>query len=206
MKLTKPSTVWEIPLGKIFHENSPARCFSRRDALIERLTSEIAEVRALRGIRQDKKHHGEKDVLEHTKMALKTVPVDADERVFWAVLLHDIGKSITVEFRHGNWHAHGHAFEGSRMAERLLWRIGRSDLAADVAWLVRYHHFSITHKGYGKGRPTQRQISFMENPLFELLLQVEKSDARASIGGEKGKLLELTERYWHELQSRQTSN
>jgi hypothetical protein len=46
----------------------------------------------------------------------------------------------------------------------------------------------------------------MENPRFELLLQVEKSDAIASLGGEKGKLLELTEKYWRELQTRQKSN
>jgi putative nucleotidyltransferase with HDIG domain len=205
MKLTKPASVWEIPLGKIFQTYSPGRSLSWRKALGERLIGDIAEIRALRGIRQEKKYHGEGDALEHTLLALKVVPENADERVFWAVLLHDIGKSITTEFSQGKWNAHGHAFEGSRMAERMLWRIGRSDLAADVAWLVRYHHFSL-----GRGRSfsqelSPRQISFMKNPLFQLLLQVEKADSAGSLGGVKDKRVKRTERFWREFLSRMAS-
>ncbi len=202
MKLTEPASVWEIPLGKIFLENSPARGLARRKVLCERLICEIAEVRALRGIRQEKKHHGEGDALEHTLLALKTVPENGDERVFWAVLLHDIGKSITTEFRQGKWTAHGHAFEGSRMADRMLWRIGRSDLAADVAWLVRYHHFSLGRERSFSQEPSSRQISFMKNPLFKLLIQVEKADAAGSLGTEKGKRVKRTEKFWREFLSR----
>ena len=77
--------------------------------LVERWLAEgdfdllLPEVAALRGVPQPEKYHAEGDAFIHTMLALESVDDDADPRVFWGVLLHDIGKATTTVFIEGRW-------------------------------------------------------------------------------------------------------
>ncbi|ABA88715.1 metal-dependent phosphohydrolase, putative [Syntrophotalea carbinolica DSM 2380] len=151
----------------------------------------LPEVLALQDVPQPPEYHGEGDVLSHTLLALDVVDDDDDERVFWAVLFHDLGKATMTRFEGGRWRARGHAEFGAAIALSVMHRLGRGDIASDVAWLVSHHHFYF---GWGKirgSRLSKRQLLFCRQPLFPLLIRVAEADAAGSIGiSRKGRMLE----------------
>jgi hypothetical protein len=153
----------------------------------------LPEVAALKGVPQPEEYHGEGDAYVHTMLAVGAVDDDADQRVFWAVLLHDIGKASTTRFVGGRWRSRGHGEEGARLVPEIMSRLGLPGLSEDVAWLVRHHDFILSWNLEPGYRLTPRQCRFMEHPLFPLLLQVNAADAAASWGkslkGELGKTL-----------------
>ncbi|HEX2770240.1 MAG TPA: HD domain-containing protein [Geobacteraceae bacterium] len=153
----------------------------------------LPEVAALRGVRQADKYHSEGDAFIHTMLAVEAVADDADPRVFWGVLLHDIGKALTTGFIRGRWRSHRHEEEGAKLVPEIMSRMGLPDLAMDVAWLVRHHDFLLSWNLKPDFRLTARQRRFTELPLFPLLLQVSAADAAASWGrsrkGEDGRRL-----------------
>lgn len=152
----------------------------------------LPEVAALRDVPQPEKYHAEGDAFVHTMLALETVAGDADPRVFWGVLLHDIGKATTTLFINGRWRAHGHAEAGAEMVPAIMARIGLPGLAVDVAWLVRHHLFHFSWYPREEGRLTKNQRKFMEQPLFPLLLEVCLADAAGSHGcTDKGETIAL---------------
>jgi len=79
----------------------------------------LPEVAALDGVPQAVEYHAEGDALTHTLLAVAAVDAGADERVFWAVLLHDIGKAETTEFIDGRWRSHGHANLGALLVQSV---------------------------------------------------------------------------------------
>lgn len=97
------------------------------------------ELSALDSCPQDPIHHAEGDVGLHTRMvteALVGLPewreldVSARGLLFWAAILHDIGKPATTrEEEGGRISARNHARVGTQMARRLLYDIG-----APFAW------------------------------------------------------------------------
>ena len=143
------------------------------DGSFDRLLPEVA---ALRGVPQDGVHHPEGDVYHHTLQAVAAVADDDDQRVFWAVLLHDIGKKTTTELRDGRWRSLGHAQAGAELVPGILARFGLDSLAADVRWLVRHHLYRLSWN-IGPGMPlTRRQEGFTQQPLFPLLERVCEAD------------------------------
>ncbi len=157
-------------------------------------SEKLPEVAALRGVLQADEYHAEGDAYVHTMLAVKAVDDSADPCVFWAVLLHDIGKALTTEFFHGRWRAHGHDEAGARLAPVIMTRLGMPELAADIAWLVKHHDFLLSWNLQPGAGLTARQRRFMGHPLFPLLLQVNAADAAAAWGksrkGEHGRILE----------------
>jgi putative nucleotidyltransferase with HDIG domain len=152
----------------------------------------LPEVAALRGIPQPEKYHSEGDVFTHTMLAVEAVDDDADPRVFWGVLLHDIGKAKTTNLIDGRWRAHGHAEEGSDKVRVIMERTGFPELAADVAWLVRHHTFHFSWELRKNGRLTKKQRTFIGHTLFPLLLEVCLADAEGSRGSaDKGRKIRL---------------
>jgi putative nucleotidyltransferase with HDIG domain len=150
------------------------------------------EVAALRGVQQPEEFHAEGDALIHTMISLDAVDDDADPRVFWGVLLHDIGKAATTEFIDGRWRSRGHAEEGAARVPAIMERIGFPELAADVAWLVRHHLFHFSWNLRNNDRLSKNQRKFMEHPLFPLLLEVCLADAAGSRGiNDKGRKIML---------------
>jgi putative nucleotidyltransferase with HDIG domain len=152
----------------------------------------LPEVAGLDGVSQAVEFHAEGDALVHTLLAVEAVSADADERVFWAVLLHDIGKAQTTRFIDGRWRSHGHANQGALLVPPILERLNLTHLAADVTWLVKHHHFIFSWGDSVKNGLTPRQRKFCRHTLFSLLVQVCRADAAASLGKScKGTLLEL---------------
>jgi putative nucleotidyltransferase with HDIG domain len=151
----------------------------RREGSFDLLLPEVA---ALRGVPQPEEFHPEGDAFIHTLLTLAAVDDNADPRVFWGALLHDIGKATTTVFIKGRWRAFGHAAAGAALVPAIMARIGYPDLGADVAWLVRQHHFHFSWQLREDGRLTKQQRRFMEHPLFALLLETCAADAAGSGG------------------------
>ncbi len=150
----------------------------------------LPELPALKGVPQPAEFHREGDVFSHTLLALDVVADEEDERVFWAVLLHDLGKAATTRFEDGRWRARGHAEAGAGPAGAVMKRIGRGHIAGEVAWLVRHHHFYFSWGNLSERGLSRRQLQFCRHPLFPLLLRVAEADAAGSIGhSRKGLLL-----------------
>ena len=151
----------------------------------------LPEVAALEGVPQAVEYHAEGDALIHTLLAVDAVDGDADERVFWAVLLHDIGKAQTTRFIDGRWRSHGHANQGAQLVAAILERLSLAHIADDVAWLVKHHHFVFSWGNSVMNGLTPRQKKFCQLPLFPLLVEVCRADATASVGkSHKGNLLD----------------
>jgi hypothetical protein len=154
------------------------------------MATRLPELTALKGVPQPPEFHREGDVFTHTLLALDAVVDEEDERVFWAVLLHDLGKASTTRFEGGRWRALGHAEAGAEPAGAVMRRIGCVDIAGDVAWLVRHHHFYFSWGNLSAGGLSRRQLRFCRHPLFPLLLRVAEADAAGSLGhSRKGRLL-----------------
>jgi len=142
----------------------------------------LPEIAALRGVRQSEEFHAEGDAFVHTMLAMEAVDDDEDPRVFWAALLHDIGKAEKTFFDGTRWRAVGHAEAGAEQVPAIMTRLGFADLAADVSWLVRHHLFHFSWNLDHDFRLTRNQRRLMEHPLFPLLLRVCQIDADASYG------------------------
>lgn len=87
---------------------------------------------------QDPTHHGEGDVLTHTKIVVSELvaspdwarlPADRRAGLFWAAVLHDIGKPATTREEDGRLTSRGHSRVGASIARELLWAA-----AAPFAW------------------------------------------------------------------------
>jgi len=107
------------------------------------------EVRALKGCPQDPVHHGEGDVWVHTRMVVEALVADESWRgldaqarriVFWAAVLHDIGKPATTREEDGRITSRGHSRRGELMARSLLWRLGADMREREhIAALIGHH-------------------------------------------------------------------
>jgi hypothetical protein len=146
-----------------------------------RLADHFPEVTQLVGVQQHPEFHGEGDAFQHTIAAIDALNPQAEENVFLAVLLHDIGKRTTTQFIDGRWRSHGHAEKSAEAVEVCLERVGRLEVAADVGWLVRKHHFLDAWQ-YQLGQPlTNRQRRLTQHDLFPALLEVVEADQRGRI-------------------------
>jgi putative nucleotidyltransferase with HDIG domain len=157
----------------------------------------LPEVERLKEVPQSEEYHGEGDAFVHTMLAVQAVADEADIRVFWGALLHDIGKRVTTKLVHGRWRSFGHAEAGAKMTPAIMERLGMPELAQDVTWLVKHHQFHFSWQLPPGAKPTRNQLRFMEHPLFPLLLQVCVADGRASHGKSgKGEMVDrLAELY-----------
>lgn len=157
------------------------------------------ELAALDTCPQDPIHHGEGDVGIHTRMvvdALVAEPswqaLEPDNRavVFWAAVLHDIGKPATTRHEDGRITSRGHSRIGAGMARTLLWEAGapffwresicgliaahqlpfwlieRPDparLAIRTSWTCRPDHLCLHAKADALGRISADQQSVLDN-------------------------------------------
>ena len=154
----------------------------------------LPEVAALREVPQPEIYHAEGDAFVHTMLAIDAVDDDDDPRVFWGVMLHDIGKASTTDFIDGRWRSLGHDRVGAELAPLVMIRLGMPELADDVAWLVRHHTFHFSWNLRPEDGLTRRQAAFVREPLFPLLLRVCSADAAGSWGGSsKGDVVRLIE-------------
>lgn len=98
---------------------------------------------------QEPLHHGEGDVLAHTKLVVESLVADDDWRaldeqsryeLFLASLLHDFGKPATTREEEGRLVSPGHARVGSVIARRLLWEAGVDPRVRERVCALVLHH------------------------------------------------------------------
>jgi len=143
------------------------------DGLLDEILPEIA---SLKGVIQPPQYHPEGDAFTHTMQAVQQLHDSDDERIFWAVLLHDIGKSSTTTELDGRIISHGHDLAGSAMVPAVLSRCGLAHLTEDVQWLVRHHHYHHSWNLKTGQELSPKQAKFTRHPLFPLLEKVCAAD------------------------------
>jgi CRISPR/Cas system-associated endonuclease Cas3-HD len=125
-------------------------------------------------------------------MAVRAISPGSDERVFWATLLHDVGKASTTKYVEGRWRAIGHVKQGTALVAPILERFNLCRITSDVKWLVKHHHFALDWGDSVLAGLSQRQKKLCDSPLFPLLVEVCRADDVASLGSsEKGSKLDF---------------
>lgn len=143
----------------------------------------LPEVTALKGVLQPRDYHPEGDVWEHTLQMLALMSSSSspavDERLAWAVLLHDIGKPSTLSVDDRGIHFFGHTTRGVEIADQILRRLRFSTAAREtVLGLIQHHmHFLEVRKL----RPAKLK-RFLRLPDFSLHLELHRLDCLASHG------------------------
>ena len=159
------------------------------------LAAFLPELLALRGCPQDPRWHPEGDVWAHTaKMLDLAPPPPRDPALVWAILLHDIGKSATLQTTPGpdgapRHRTPNHAAVGAEMAEPILRRLKESRaLIEPVVAAVRNHMQFVE-------LPRMREANvrkMLGRPTMPLELALHRLDCLASHG--KLDLYELAQR------------
>lgn len=146
------------------------------------LAEVLPEAAALHGVDQPPVFHPEGDVWEHVLRMFEHLPLtagEADPRLAWAVLFHDIGKARTRSEDEKGIHFYGHVQAGVAIAEAVMRRLrfSGSDLET-VSSLVREHMMFMNVR---EMRPN-RLKRFLRLPDFELHLELHRLDCLGSHG------------------------
>jgi len=108
-------------------------------------------LRAIDGLVQDPAWHPEGDVLTHTGLALdalvenpawQALPEEKKEGVWFAVLIHDLGKAVTTQTRDGRIVSPGHDAAGVELGKNLLSSICINKDVVKLALTLARHHMS----------------------------------------------------------------
>ncbi|MEP3636937.1 MAG: AAA family ATPase [Paracoccaceae bacterium] len=99
---------------------------------------------------QDPIHHAEGDVGTHTRMVVEALVADPDWQnlppddrsyLFWAAVLHDIGKpAVTKHEEDGRISSRGHSRVGAAIARQLLWHAGSPFAWREALCGIIIHH------------------------------------------------------------------
>lgn len=162
----------------------------------------FAWFRRMEGCLQSPIHHGEGDVLIHTRMVCEALIADPAwqalnitdrQSLFWAALLHDVAKpECTRVDSDGKMTSRGHGLRGQIMARSILWRLGVPFVQRELICHLITHHqlpfFILERK-----RPEQiaHQISLQTRCDFVAMLA--DADARGRICADQQRLLDNIE-------------
>ena len=142
----------------------------------------LPEVDALRGVEQPPVFHPEGDVWEHTLRMVALLPRpdgEADPRLAWAALLHDVGKAVTRSEDEAGTHFYGHVQRGEEIAAAIIRRLRFSREAMEtILALVRGHMLFMNVR---EMRPN-RLKRLLRTPDFALHLELHRLDCLASHG------------------------
>lgn len=150
---------------------------------------------------QDPIHHAEGDAGKHTRMVVEALVADpywqklSLERaagLFWAAVLHDIGKPACTKTIDGRITSRGHSGVGARIARQLLWQ-------ADVpfAWreeicgIINAHQAPFWLIERDDPARTAAELSWLCNTA-DLCLHA-RADARGRICDDQQRVLEAVE-------------
>ena len=144
---------------------------------------------------QNHPHHC-MNVGEHSLCAAKAVEAKKELRL--AMLLHDIGKPVTLEVdEEGITHFHGHQVIGAQMAKDILKRLRfDNDTISTVTRLVEFHD-------YGNGvdpdlRIVRRAVNKIGEEIMPFLFQVREADLLAQSDYMRQEKLDLLKK-WQQL-------
>jgi len=144
------------------------------------------EIERMKNIPQPKQFHTEGDVYDHTILLLRKLPKDADIRLKLAALFHDIGKPATIQTPEKDGvdriRFNEHAEVGAEITEKALRRLRMSKKIIDpVVWVIKHHMLPLTSKGAELRNSTIEKYFFRKDDWGDLLLELAKYDAMASI-------------------------
>jgi poly(A) polymerase len=141
----------------------------------------LPEADALRGVEQPPQYHPEGDVWEHTLRMLDLLPSwkgqENDDRLAWAVLMHDVGKALTRSENETGIHFYGHVREGEKIAEKLMRRLKFSRRDMETILALIHCHMLFIH--VQEMRPN-RLKRFLRMPDFDLHLELHRLDCLGS--------------------------
>jgi len=139
----------------------------------------LPEVKALQNVQEEPRFHpeaymfGDGTPFDHTMEAIKR-NVHTDPMINVAVLLHDLGKSVTHELDKGRYdeyrhrfHGHGHA--GVRLVNQVADRLKFSNDERDAFVFTAQHHMDLLHTS--KMRKSKASV-LANHELFRLLTEV----------------------------------
>lgn len=137
----------------------------------------LPELIKLKGLEQPPEFHPEGDVWEHTKLAMNIAQPKTQE-LAWAVLLHDIGKPLTISYA-DRIRFNGHCQTGAEITEAILdrFRFSKQQIQS-ISHMVRNHMAFINV-------PNMRQSKlkrFMSSPEFEEEMKLHRADCLSSHG------------------------
>ncbi len=165
----------------------------------EHLVDTFEWVRDMKGVPQDPVFHAEGDVAIHTQMVInslidlaeyQTLPMQEQEILFAAALLHDVEKrSTTVVEEDGRITSRGHARKGELTARSLLYRQGSTpfEIRETIAKLVRYHGLPLWI--FDKEDPQKAIIQASLEVRLDLLTILAKADVLGRICPDQPDLL-----------------
>ncbi len=125
--------------------------------------------------------HPEGSVFNHIVLMLEKLPGDADARLAWSVLLHDVAKPVTAtrDAATGKIHFYGHEREGAIMAEKILQRLRFPGKTMDQIVTCVKNHMQFKDVRQMR-RATLRRL--LLRPTFPLELELHRLDSLGSSG------------------------
>ncbi len=164
----------------------------------ERLAATEPLFKAMASCPQDPVHHGEGDVLTHTRMVVEALLADAAwlaldeperEELAWAALLHDVGKPARTVEVDGRLTAPAHASHGARIAREVLWRAGLHPHRRErVCALVRFHMRPF--HALGRADPRRGTIEISLSCRADRLAMLARADTLGRIAPDNDARLE----------------
>ncbi len=163
------------------------------------IDAEFDCIRALADCPQDPIYHAEGNVWIHTRMvceALAAAPgwraleEPARDIVFWAAILHDIGKPArTKEEAHGRISSRGHSKTGEIMARALLWRAGLPfAMRETICGMITYHQ--VPFFLLQRDDPTRLAAEISYATRADLLVHLARADIEGRTCDDKDELFD----------------
>jgi poly(A) polymerase len=138
----------------------------------------LPELARMRGQEQPPEFHPEGDVFTHTAVMLDRM-ARRSPRLIFSVLLHDVGKPPTAEYRDSRWRFENHARVGAELAREILARLrfSNDDIEAITHMVGNHMRFQNVSE---MRRSTLRTL--VGHPEFEDELELHRLDCEASHG------------------------
>ncbi len=164
-------------LVRILTEGAPARGMRLLDEA-GLLAEILPEVAAMKGVEQPPRFHPEGDVWTHTLKALELMK-DPTPGFAAGVLLHDVGKPLTISHDGERFRFDNHARVGEELARDICARLRFSRAETEeIASLVRNHMRFLEVRRMRESRLKR----FMRDPYWKGHLELHRLDCLASHG------------------------
>jgi putative nucleotidyltransferase with HDIG domain len=140
----------------------------------------LPEVEALKGVKQNPKHHQEGDVFKHTMMVLEQTPPGIENQL--AALLHDIGKPSTTTTVEDEIKSLGHEDAGEKIAEAILKRLKFDNKTIDEVTSRVKNHMRPHHLGDDPTPKALRKfIREVGDEMVDAILDLARADETGKI-------------------------
>jgi len=136
----------------------------------------LPEIKAMKGVEQPVDYHPEGDVLQHTLLALESLPADASDELRMGVLMHDVGKPPMQTFE-DRIRFSQHELKGKDMCREILKRLKYSNEFVEHVTELVGNHMKFMHV---KDMRISKLKRFMAIPKFEEHLALHRADCMSS--------------------------